>query len=323
MRNIAVLTSGGDAPGMNPCIRSVVRSALTAGVKCYGVRRGYAGLVNGDFEELTSRSVGGILRRGGTFLQTARSERFKTEPGFHRAVETLKSRGIDGMVVIGGDGSLRGARELHRAAIPVIGVPATIDNDLAVTDTAIGVDTALNTALDAVDKVKDTASSHHRACVIEVMGRNCGYLALMTGVAGGAEMVVLPEFPCPPQRIAEEIESAQQRGKPHFIAIVAEGATPNGQGVLQEVRQAGAAAGFDARLVVLGHVQRGGSPSAFDRILATRMGAAAFESLQAGRSGEIVALVGANLQPVTLDEVLGKRRELDPDLYQLADVLAQ
>jgi 6-phosphofructokinase 1 len=323
MRNVAVLTSGGDAPGMNACVRAVVRTALAAGVRAYGVRRGYAGLVNGDFEELTSRSVGGILRQGGTFLQTARSERFKTEPGFRRAMEMLKSHGIDGLVVIGGDGSLRGALQLHQAGVKVIGVPGTIDNDLNLTETAIGVDTALNTALDAIDKVKDTASSHHRACVIEVMGRNCGYLALMSGIAGGAEMVVLPEFPCPPERVVEEIEDAQKRGKPHLIAVVAEGASPDGQGVFDEVRRAGMASGFDARLVILGHVQRGGSPSAFDRILATRLGWRAVELLQAGHSGEMVSLHAGRAEPVPLEEVLAKRRELDPDLYQLADVLAQ
>jgi 6-phosphofructokinase 1 len=235
----------------------------------------------------------------------------------------MKTRGIDGLVVIGGDGSLRGANEINQAGIPVMGVPATIDNDLCMTETAIGVDTALNTALDAVDKVKDTASSHHRACVIEVMGRNCGYLALMTGIAGGAEMVVIPEFRCPPERIAAEIDAAQKRGKPHFIAIVAEGATPDGQGVFQEIRRMSMAAGFDARLVVLGHVQRGGSPSAFDRILATRMGAKAFELLQAGHSGEMVALAEGHLQSVPLDQVLAQHREIDPELYQMADVMAQ
>lgn len=321
MKTIGVLTSGGDAPGMNACLRAVVRAALAHGIQTLGIRRGYAGLCAGEVEPLTSRAVGGIARWGGTILQTFRSEEFKTPEGFWNAVQNIRRFEIDGLVVIGGDGSLRGALELHKAGVPCVGVPGSIDNDIYGTDVSIGVDTATNTILEAIDKIKDTASAHQRAFVVEVMGRRCGYLALAAGVAGGAEMVIVPESPTNIEEITNELARARDRGKPHFIVVVAEGSRPTASEICNTLVGM-KAQGFEARLTVLGHVQRGGSPTAFDRLLATRLGTAAVEALLEGKSGVMVGQRGTQTITITLEEALSRQRPVDEDLLKLEQTLA-
>lgn len=321
MKRIAVMTSGGDAPGMNAAIRAVVRTAMAHDVEVYGIRQAYAGLLTGDFEPLSSREVSGILQRGGTILQTARNEEFKTKQGQRKALRRLNEHNIEGMVVIGGDGSLRGAMALHKLGIPVVGVPASIDNDIYGTDMSIGVDTALNTILDAIDKLRDTATSHNRCFLIEVMGRNCGYLALMGGILGGAEIVITPEKNIPMEEVAHSLEDAYIRGKTHAIAVVAEGAPYRITELVdyldkQEV-------GFEIRLTILGHVQRGGSPTAFDRLLATRMGVDAVERLIAGETGIMIARTGRGQVTVPLEEVATNMRSITDGYYEMADVLSR
>jgi 6-phosphofructokinase 1 len=323
MKRIAVLTSGGDAPGMNPAIRAVVRTGIHYGMQVYGVNRGYTGLIGGDIIEMSARSVGGIIQRGGTILQTARSPEFKTEKGRLEALRNLNRLGIEGLVVIGGDGSLSGALELHKLGFPVVGMPGSIDNDLAGTDMAIGVDTALNTALDAIDKIKDTASSHQRAFLVEVMGRNSGYLALMASIAGGAEVVLCPEVPFDLDEVAKELRDAYMRGKAHAIVVVAEGVPGGANGVAEYFQAHHDEIGFEARVTILGHIQRGGSPSAFDRILATRLGVAAVEHLHEGVYGVMVGLIGGKIVATPLAEVLAQRKSLDLRTYEVAQMLAR
>ena len=272
MRRIAVLTSGGDASGMNAAIRAVVRTGLSLGCEVFGVRNGFAGLIAGNFEPLGARDVGGIIQRGGTILGTARCEEFKAEEGRLKALRALREREIDGLIVIGGNGSQTGALLLSRAGFPVVGVASTIDNDLYGSEITIGVDTALNVALEAIDRLKITASSHQRAFLVEVMGRDCGYLALMAGIAGGAEAVVIPEVETDPERLADEIRAAYERGKAHAIIVVAEGARFNAERLSHYFREHQKRLGFELRVTTLGHVQRGGAPGAFDRLLATRLG---------------------------------------------------
>jgi 6-phosphofructokinase 1 len=323
MKRIAVLTSGGDAPGMNPAIRAVVRTGIHYDLLVYGVNRGYTGLIGGDIIEMPARSVGGIIQRGGTILQTARSPEFKTEKGRLEALRNLNRMGIEGLVVIGGDGSLSGALELHKLGFPVVGMPGSIDNDLAGTDMAIGVDTALNTALDALDKIKDTASSHQRAFIIEVMGRNSGYLALMASIAGGAEVVLCPEVPFDLNEVAKELRDAYMRGKAHAIVVVAEGVPGGAAAVAKHFHTHRDKIGFEARVTILGHIQRGGSPSAFDRILATRLGVAAVERLHEGVYGVMVGLIGGQIVATPLAEVLAQRKSLDLRTYEMAKMLAR
>ena len=322
MKRIAVLTSGGDAPGMNACVRSVVRYGIAAGAQVYGVQRGYAGLMSNDIVQLDSRAVGGIVRQGGTVLMSARSKEFKTSEGQQRALDVMRGWGIEGLVVVGGDGSLTGARALHNLGFPVIGVPASIDNDIIGTDMAIGVDTALNTILDAMDKIKDTASAHQRAFIIEVMGREHGYLALMAGIAGGAEMVVLPGTCVDKAVVIQEVKSAFVRGKPHFIIVAAEGASTPEKGISQLLSEYICEAGHDARATVLGHVQRGGSPTCYDRLLGTRFGAAAVDSLMAGKTGLMVGVSGTEITTVDFDTVLAGHPELSAEALRLAEPLA-
>lgn len=323
MKKIAVMTSGGDAPGMNACVRAVARYGIGAGIDVYGIRRGFAGLMNNDIIELDSRSVGGIIRSGGTVLMSARALDFCTEEGQQKAIETLNAWGIEGLVVIGGDGSLHGAQALMQHGIRVMGVPASIDNDIGCTEMAIGVDTALNTILDAVDKIKDTASAHQRAFVIEAMGRHHGYLALMAGVSGGAEMILLPNSKIDLGSIAKEVKAGFLRGKPHFIIIVAEGARIEGSdNATMAVSKAIEEAGFDSRVTVLGHVQRGGSPTAFDRLLGTRFGSAAVERLLAGESGKMTCLQADHIVTVDIDEALSTTVQLRDDILKLANTLA-
>ncbi len=320
-KKIAVLTSGGDAPGMNAAIRAVTRCALNQGWEVFGVRRGYAGLIDGLFEALTVRSVGGIVQLGGTILGSARSAEFETEEGRLKALRELHQREIDGLVVIGGNGSQSGALALSQMDFPVAGVASTIDNDLAGSDITIGVDTALNIALEAIDRLKITASSHQRAFLIEVMGRHCGYLALMAGIAGGAEMVVIPEFDVTPEEVAQELRAAYQRGKQHALAVVAEGARFNADALAHYFREHHQRIGFDLRTTTLGHVQRGGAPTAYDRLLATRLGAGAVTALARGESGVLVGMCQGRVATTPLTEVVGVPKQIDPEILALAKVL--
>ncbi|MEM9955059.1 MAG: 6-phosphofructokinase [Chloroflexota bacterium] len=321
MRRIAVMTSGGDAPGMNAAIRAVVRTAMAQGVEVFGIRQAYAGLLAGDFEPLSSREVSGILQRGGTILQTARNEEFKTKQGQRKALRRLNEHNIEGIIVIGGDGSLRGAMALHRLGVPVVGVPASIDNDIYGTDMSIGVDTALNTILDAIDKLRDTATSHNRCFLIEVMGRNCGYLALMGGILGGAEIVVTPERDIPMEEVARSLEDSYIRGKTHAIAVVAEGAPYHVTDLVKYLDQQ--EVGFEIRLTILGHVQRGGSPTAFDRLLATRLGVDAVNRLVQGETGVMIARTGRGQATVPLEEVTTNARSITDGYYEMADMLSR
>jgi len=323
MERIAVLTSGGDAPGMNAAIRAVVRGGLAAGWHVFGVAHGFAGLINGEFRLLTARDVGGIMQRGGTMLGSARSREFRTEAGRRQALREINQHGIDGLVVIGGNGSQTGASLLADMGYPVVGIASTIDNDLMGSDITIGTDTALNIALESVDRLKTTASSHQRAFLVEVMGRDCGYLALMTGLAGGAEAVVVPEVPTKPEAVLAEIEEAYMRGKSHGLIIVAEGATPNTAALADYLTGYRERIGFDVRVTILGHVQRGGDPTAFDRLLATRLGAGAVAALSRGEQSVLVGLHGNQIGTTPYTEVIGRQKPLDPDLIKLAEIMAR
>jgi len=322
MKRIGVLTSGGDGPGFNPCIRAVVRTAISHDLSVMGIKYGYVGLINGEVDEMDARSVGGILGRGGTILGTARSEEFRTKRGRLTAMRKLNEYGVEGLVVIGGDGSFRGALKLRQEfGFPVVGVPGTIDNDISGTDMSIGVDTALNTVLDAIDKIRDTASSHQRAFLIEVMGRDCGYLALMSGIAGGAEMILCPEVETSLEEVANALRDAYLRGKAHCIIVVAEGYKPGIEPVAAYLTERRSELGFEVRTTVLGHVQRGGSPTAFERLLATHLGVAAVEALLQGQSSVMVGLIGNQVVLTPLEEVVSQPRKLDLDLYQMAEAL--
>ena len=322
-RKIAILTSGGDAPGMNAAIRAAARTGIALGWEMFGVRDGYAGLVAGLIEPLGARDVGGILQRGGTFLGSARLREFKDEPVRARAIANLQARGIDGLVVIGGNGSQSGALALAKMGLEVVGVASTIDNDLAGSDITIGVDTALNIALESIDRLKVTASSHRRAFLVEVMGRNCGYLALMAGIAGGAESVVIPEAEVEPEVIVSDIQSAYARGKAHALIIVAEGARNNATRLAEHFEAHKNQIGFDVRVTTLGHVQRGGTPSAFDRLLATRLAAAATDHLARGQHGRLIGMLKGEVSSTPLTEVVGKPKTIDLELLKLQKVLAQ
>jgi 6-phosphofructokinase 1 len=305
---------------MNAAVRAVARTAFARRWEVVGIEAGYQGLVEGRFQRLDNRKVGGILQRGGTVLGTARSMEFATPEGQGLAASRLQEAGVEGLVVIGGEGSLTGALRLQERGVKVVGIPATIDNDVFATDTAIGVDTALNTALEAIDRIKDTASSHQRAHVVEVMGRRCGYLALMSAIAGGAEVVLLPEFEAKPQEIMRAFRRSWEQGKPHFIVVVAEGAPLSAEDVHKYINDAEGA--FKSRLTVLGHVQRGGSPTAFDRILASRMGTAAVKALSEAQSGIMIGLGGRQTEYIPLERVVGQVRSLDADIYEMAEKLA-
>jgi len=321
IKRIGVLTSGGDGPGLNPCIRAVTRTAIGNGVEVMGIRRGYTGLINGEFEPFTARSVGGILGQGGTILGTTRLPEFTKLKLQRQAIRALNQHDVDGLVVIGGNGSLTGALALHTQGFPTVGVPGTIDNDVGGTDIAVGVDTTLNTVLDAIDKIKDTASSHQRAFLIEVMGRDCGYLALMSGMAGGAEMILIPEIDTPLEDVAQCLSDAYMRGKAHGIVIVAEGYKPGTAALLQYLEEHRDELGFSMRVTVLGHVQRGGRPSAYDRILGTRLGAAAVEGLLAGKSGVVAGMIASKVAYTSLEEAVSALRPIDKRLHQLAHLM--
>jgi 6-phosphofructokinase 1 len=323
MKRIGVLTSGGDGPGLNPCIRAVTRTALGMDVAVSGIAGGFEGLMNAEMTELDARAVGGILGKGGTFLGTTRSPRFKTIQGQREALRNLNQEGIEGLVIIGGNGSLAGALALKELGMPVIGIPATIDNDVGGTDIAIGVDTTLNTILDATDKIKDTASSHQRAFLIEVMGRNCGYLALHGAIAGGAEAVLLPEVETSLEELSRTMVQAYVRGKSHCIVIVAEGFRPDTREVMEYLGSRKDELGFDVRLTVLGHVQRGGRPSAFDRLLATRLGVAAARALLDGKAGNVAGLIDDSIALTPLEEALANPPRIEAELLEIAGILAR
>ena len=323
MKRIAVLTSGGDAPGMNAAVRAVVRVGTARGLEVVGVRQGYAGLLGGDLRALGPRDVAGIIHTGGTVLGSTRSAEFRTPAGRERALRTLHERGIDGVVVIGGNGSLSGACTLSTAGFPVVGVASTIDNDVNGADITIGVDTALNIALEAIDRLKTTATSHQRAFLVEVMGRNCGYLALMAGIAGGADVVVIPEVETDPDEVVRTLKDAYTRGKRHAMVLVAEGARWNAQALARHVEQHPDRGGFELRVTTLGHVQRGGAPGAFDRLLASRTGAAAVDRLVAGDSGIFMAAVNGAIAALPLERVLTPKPPPDPELVKLAQLLAR
>jgi len=320
-KNVAVLTSGGDAPGMNAAVRAIVRTGLFHGFEMYGVEMGYEGLVAGNLRQLSARDVGGIMQTAGTFLGSARSVEFTTEAGRAKAVRNLEKEGIESIIVIGGNGSQKGSHALSRAGLAVVGVASTIDNDLYGSDITIGVDTALNIALEAIDRLRVTASSHRRALLVEVMGRNCGYLALMVGLAGGAEAIVIPERELPPERIAEQIQAAHERGKKHALIVVAEGAANNANRLAEYFAQHHL--GFELRATILGHVQRGGTPTAFDRLLATRLGVAAVEALVRGEHGVLIGLLDNRPGTTPLTEVVGRARPLDLGLLDMAGMLSR
>jgi 6-phosphofructokinase 1 len=323
MERIAVLTSGGDAPGMNAAIRAVVRTGLYKGCQTFGVRDGYAGLIADKIIPLGARDVGGIMQHGGTILGSARSLEFKTESGRMKALRNLNQRGIEALVCVGGNGTQTGAHALSEMGFPVVGVASTIDNDLYGSDITIGVDTALNIALEAIDRLKVTASSLGRAFLVEVMGRKCGYLALMAGIAGGAEAVIIPEIETDPGQIADELRRAYQRGKPHAILVVAEGARYNAQALATYFEEHQEECGFELRATILGHVQRGGTPGAYDRLLATRLGNAAVESVAAGQFGVLIGLTKEEITATPYADVVTKTKPLDSRMLELAHVLSR
>lgn len=315
MKSIAVLTSGGDAPGMNPAVRAVVRTACQRGIKVYGVDRGYTGLINGDIHEMNLRSVSDIITRGGTILYSARCPEFKTEEGLQKAVAACKKFGIDGMVIIGGDGSFRGARDLSLRGIPCIGLPGTIDNDISCTDYTIGYDTCLNTIVQMVDRIRDTSESHDRCTVVEVMGRGAGYLALEAGIAVGATSIIVPEVEYDIERdVIARIREFQKTGKKHFVVIVAEGVG----GTAEIAKKIEAETGVESRATILGHVQRGGSPTARDRIMASQMGSRAVDLLTQGIGNRVVGIKDNKIVDFDIFEALKMTKTIDMKDYELA-----
>jgi len=322
-RRVAILTSGGDAPGMNAAVRAAVRAGLEKEWEMFGIRHGYQGLIRGDVIRLGARDVGGIIDRGGTFLHTARCPEFKTREGQLKGLNMLQQHHIDALIVIGGNGSQAGAHALSEMDYPVVGIASTIDNDLYGADISLGVNTALSIALEAIDRLRTTASSHERAFVVEVMGRECGYIALMSGIAGGAESIVVPEMPIGPEMVEDEIQSAYRREKSHAIVVVAEGAEYNAKRLAQHFQKHKRRLGFELRITELGHVQRGGIPSVFDRLLGTRLATSAIEHLDRGRGGILVGQIKDEARATPLSEVVSKRKELDETLWKLAKVLAR
>ena len=318
IKRIGVLTSGGDAPGMNAAVRAVVRTSLANGVECVGIRRGWQGLITSDFVPLTRESVGHILSRGGTMLYTARSEDFMTEKGRQKAVATCKMLGLDGIVAIGGDGTFRGALELSRLGVPVVGVPATIDNDVGCTNYTIGFDTACNTAIECIDRLRDTMQSHERCSVVEVMGRNAGFLALYVGISVGATAVLVPEHETDFQKdVVERIQDSRLAGNTHFMIVVAEGAgsaVDIGKRIHDEL-------GMEPRVTVLGHIQRGGSPNARDRETATRMGYYAVNAMVEGRGNCIIGTQEGGIVEIPIEEALTMKKHLQMDRYRIMEAM--
>ncbi|MFY2157909.1 6-phosphofructokinase [Cytobacillus firmus] len=318
MKKIGVLTSGGDSPGMNAAVRAVVRKAIYHNIEVYGVYGGYSGLMSGNIKRLDLGSVGDIIHRGGTVLHSARSEEFKTKEGQQKGIDQMNKHGIEGLVVIGGDGSYRGAKALTEHGFPCVGVPGTIDNDIPGTQYTIGFDTALNTVIDAIDKIRDTATSHERTFIIEVMGRDAGDIALCAGLAGGAETILIPEAGYSMDEIAERLKKGHERGKKHSIIVVAEGVCSG----VEFAKQIKETTNFDTRVSVLGHMQRGGSPTAFDRVLASRLGAYAVELILEGKGGRAVGIQNNKLVDHDIIEILDREHTLDLDLYKLSKELS-
>ena len=322
MKRIAVLTSGGDAPGMNAAIRAVTRGALARGWEVLGVNNGFAGLLGGIMAPLTARDVGGIVQKGGTLLGSARSPEFATPQGRAKALEELKERAVEALVVIGGNGSQSGAATLDEAGFPVVGVASTIDNDLFGTDFCIGSDTAVNITLEAIDRLRTTASSHQRAFLVETMGRDCGHIALLAGIAGGAEVISIPEADTTPEEVSERLRDAYRRGKTHAIAVIAEGARCGISQLMVHYAKHKDSIGYELRVTRLGHVVRGGAPTAADRVLATRTGADAVELLAAARFGVLAGIVKGEPTATPLAEVASRTRPADARLLELARVMA-
>jgi 6-phosphofructokinase 1 len=328
MTRIGVMTSGGDAPGMNAAIRSAIRCGTDLGFTLVGIERGYAGLIEGEVIPLDNRAVGGIIERGGTMLRSARSQAFRTPAGQEQALSTIRDHALDGLVVIGGNGSLRGAQWLSEHGVPTVGIPASIDNDIPRSTMAIGVDSALNTVVYCLNNIRDTAIAHERAFVVEVMGRESGYIALMGGLAGGAEIILLPKMPISLGDIARSVQDGLALGKSHSIIVVAEGFNPtgtspqSGSSARKICDHLDALGNVESRLTILGHLQRGGSPTAFDRILASRFGAAAMQAFAADKPSAIMVYDGLNIVPVPyviLDEPCDN---VDPEILKLADIVA-
>ena len=320
MKTIGVLTSGGDAPGMNAAIRAVVRTGLYHGFKVMGIRKGYEGLIHGDVQEMTARSVGDIIHRGGTILQTARSPQFNTEEGLKKAIGMSKVFSIDAIVTIGGDGSFRGARDLSKMGMNIVGIPGTIDNDIGCTEHTIGYDTAMNTVQDAIDKIRDTAYSHERCSVLEVMGRHAGYIAVNVSISGGAEAVVLPEKTLDVDAdVIKPIIEGRNRGKRHYLVIVAEGVEGKAIEIAKEITEK---TGIEARATILGHIQRGGSPTVHDRVMASVMGARAIEILKEDRGNRVVAVKDNKVVDLDICEALEMKKTISEDLIGLSKILS-
>ena len=320
MKRIGVLTSGGDSPGMNAAVRAVVRCGIDRGMEVYGIENGYEGLMNGDVKLMDMSSVGGIIHRGGTVLRTARSPRFMTEEGQQQALNVLKTFGIEGLVIIGGDGSLKGGLTLSNMGIPVMGLPGTIDNDLAYTDYTIGFDTAVNTVLAAISNIRDTSSAHQRATIIEVMGRHCGDIALHAGIGGGADAILVPEVPYDMNAICRNIIQGQHRGKKHTLIIKAEGVEVDAIELAKEIESR---TGQETRAMILAYLQRGGSPTAQDRLLASRTASKAVELLYNDESSKAIGISGNQIVTYDLEDALNMERTVDQDMYALAEVLAK
>lgn len=318
MKKIGVLTSGGDAPGMNAAIRAVVRTGISKGMEVAGVYRGYNGLISGEIENLTMRSVSDVIQRGGTLLYTARCNEFRYEEGLQKAKKTCIERGIEGLVVIGGDGSFRGAADLSARGILCVGLPGTIDNDIAMTEYTIGYDTAMNTAMELVDKLRDTTQSHDRCSVVEVMGRNAGYIALNTGVACGATYIITREMPYSMDELINKIKATQSTGKHHFIVVVSEG-IGNSQEIAKQIEQA---TGVESRATILGHVQRGGSPTVRDRVVASEMGYYAVDLLSRGIGNRVVGMQKSKIVDYDIQEALSMKKPFDTNLYKIANEIS-
>lgn len=318
MKTIGVLTSGGDAPGMNAAIRAVVRGGIYNDFKIMGIRQGYSGLINGEVYEMNLSSVADIIHRGGTMLRSSRSDEFKTEKGFNKAINIMEVFGIDGLIVLGGDGTLRGARELTDAGIPTIGIPCTIDNDCGYSDYTIGFYTAVETVVDAISKIRDTSTSHGRANVIEVMGRDCGDIALYAGVSGGAESIIIPEVEFDIDEVCKRAIQGKNRGKLHHIIVLAEG-VGNAYDVSKAIAEK---TGIDTRVTILGYIQRGGTPTSFDRIMASRMGSKAIELLKEGKSGRALGIKCNKVIDLDINEALEMKKEFNIEMYNTSKVLS-
>jgi 6-phosphofructokinase 1 len=318
VKKIGVLTSGGDAPGMNAAIRAIVRTAIHHNLKVVGIERGYTGLLKGELKEMNISSVGDIIHKGGTILKTSRCEELKSDVGINDAINVLEKNEIDGLVVIGGDGSFQGASKLSRNNIKIIGIPGTIDNDLAYTDYTIGFDTAVNTVLDAISKIRDTSMSHEKVTIIEVMGRCCGDIALYAGLAGGAESILVPEIKCEVNKICEKLLQGKKRGKAHNIIILAEG-RESAEKLQKEIVNT---TGIESRVTVLGFLQRGGVPTAFDRILASKMGEKAINLLVEGKTNRAIGIKDNHLIDMDIIEAITKKKLFDQEMYNLSQILS-